>query len=358
MRLIRTRLRSRRHSTHYAHNVSLQLRNIQYPGLPIARAFTLAAENDIRGLVAFSDPMERWPVSADGRPERFMPGHYGYVYRALNFAYLGTTTPRQIIVLPDGEQVLERSLSKLTGGERAADSVIARLMAKGARHLRTVVTARCGWRPHCEPAEPEGCGTLASTSTRSGSGAPEPSAPTPCSPARRYGRSQAACPARHLRAARGAVVSTSRRCVVLTLGTHAPLRMRVLNELANLRQEYGGLTTRPLMLPRVNEMQQISCHFRRPRTPSRCFDFTARLGCVVGGHQTQDLACDAQNAFIDAISWSTRVELAEFDADLVCGDLGQAGRKHSRSERGSAPQYGGGMAVHRPGPVCTEPACP
>jgi len=71
-------------------------------------------------------------MSADGRPERFMPGHYGYVYQALNFDYLGTTTPRQIIVLPDGEQVPERSLSKVTGGERGADGVIARLMARGA----------------------------------------------------------------------------------------------------------------------------------------------------------------------------------------------------------------------------------
>jgi len=101
-----------------------------------ARAFTLAAENGIRGLVAFSDPMERWRMSADGRPERFMPGHYGYVYQALNFAYLGTTTPRQIIVLPDGEQLPERSLSKVTGQERGADGVIARLMTRGAPPLK------------------------------------------------------------------------------------------------------------------------------------------------------------------------------------------------------------------------------
>lgn len=37
MRLNRTRLRSRRHSTHYVHNVSAQLCNVLYPGLPIAR---------------------------------------------------------------------------------------------------------------------------------------------------------------------------------------------------------------------------------------------------------------------------------------------------------------------------------
>jgi hypothetical protein len=95
----------------------------------------LAAERGIRGLVAFSDPVERWRTGADGRPERFMPGHYGYVYQALNFSYLGTTTPRRIIVLPGGVHLPERSLSKITGGERGADGVIARLMARGAPPL-------------------------------------------------------------------------------------------------------------------------------------------------------------------------------------------------------------------------------
>jgi hypothetical protein len=100
-----------------------------------ARAFALAAEHGIRGLVAFSDPVERWRIGAHGRPERFMPGHYGYVYQALNFSYLGTTTPRRIIVLPDGAHLPERSLSKITSGERGADGIIARLLAKGAPPL-------------------------------------------------------------------------------------------------------------------------------------------------------------------------------------------------------------------------------
>ena len=95
------------------------------------RSFALAADRGIRGLVAFSDPVERWRTGPNG-PELIKPGHCGIVYQALNFQYLGRSTARTLTVLPDATVLTARAQAKVTGGERGAGGVIARLVALGA----------------------------------------------------------------------------------------------------------------------------------------------------------------------------------------------------------------------------------
>ncbi|GAB3162068.1 hypothetical protein GCM10027258_80340 [Amycolatopsis stemonae] len=92
-----------------------------------ARSFDLAAERGVRGLVAFSDPVERWRGS-----ELIKPGHCGIVYQALNFAYLGRSTPRTLTLLPDATVLTARAQAKVTGRETGAAGVIARLVGLGA----------------------------------------------------------------------------------------------------------------------------------------------------------------------------------------------------------------------------------
>lgn len=95
------------------------------------RSFAFAADRGIRGLVAFSDPVERWRVGPAG-PELIKPGHCGIVYQACNFQYLGRSAARTLILLPDATVLTARAQAKVTSGEVGATGVIARLVALGA----------------------------------------------------------------------------------------------------------------------------------------------------------------------------------------------------------------------------------
>ncbi|HET9144025.1 hypothetical protein [Actinophytocola sp.] len=90
-----------------------------------------AAQHGVRGVVTFADPVPRWRIRS-GRHELIKPGHVGIVYQALGFDALGRSTPRSLILLPDATALTARSVAKVTGGERGAGGVIARLMAFGA----------------------------------------------------------------------------------------------------------------------------------------------------------------------------------------------------------------------------------
>ncbi|MBQ1048480.1 hypothetical protein KBX50_08385 [Micromonospora sp. C51] len=94
----------------------------------LARMFRLAAEEGVRGIVAFSDPM---PRIVGGRI--LMPGHLGDVYKAFaRSVYTGRATKRTLSMLPDGTVLTARSAAKVTGWERGAGGVVARLEDLGA----------------------------------------------------------------------------------------------------------------------------------------------------------------------------------------------------------------------------------
>jgi hypothetical protein len=98
-----------------------------------ARALRLAAERGVRGVVTFADPQPRWRTTGP-RPELIKPGHVGIVYQACNFTYTGRGTRRSLVLLPDATVLSARAMAKVTGLERGAEGVIARLVAHGAPH--------------------------------------------------------------------------------------------------------------------------------------------------------------------------------------------------------------------------------
>ncbi|MGP3777022.1 Mom family adenine methylcarbamoylation protein (plasmid) [Streptomyces sp. SDT5-1] len=96
------------------------------------KAFRLAAERGVRGIVAHSDPQPRVRVTDNG-PQTVLPGHTGCVYQAKGMHYLGRTTPRTLVMLPDASILTARALSKVRSDERGHAGVERRLQALGAR---------------------------------------------------------------------------------------------------------------------------------------------------------------------------------------------------------------------------------
>jgi hypothetical protein len=94
-------------------------------------ALRMAAQRGIRGVVVFADPIPRARRTPAG-PVWVSPGHSGTVYQACNARYTGLATPRRMILLPDATVLTARAAAKVTGGERGARGVIARLHALGA----------------------------------------------------------------------------------------------------------------------------------------------------------------------------------------------------------------------------------
>ena len=96
----------------------------------VARAFALLRIElgEVRGVVSYSDPLER--RAEDGRV--ITPGHVGIVYRALNGRYVGRGSPRVLILDRWGRVVSERALSKIRQEERGRDYAAAQLLAAGA----------------------------------------------------------------------------------------------------------------------------------------------------------------------------------------------------------------------------------
>jgi hypothetical protein len=91
----------------------------------------LAAERrDIKGLLSYSDPVERRVL---GRLVK--PGHVGTIYQALSAPYRGKTGRRTGYMTADGAVVSGRSLSKIRLGERGAGYAVEQLAELGARQI-------------------------------------------------------------------------------------------------------------------------------------------------------------------------------------------------------------------------------
>jgi hypothetical protein len=80
----------------------------------LARCFEQLRPLGIRGVVSFSDPIPR--ASLDGR--RIFPGHIGTIYQAHNARYLGRSSAVPLRLLPDGQVLSKRAISKIRAGER------------------------------------------------------------------------------------------------------------------------------------------------------------------------------------------------------------------------------------------------
>jgi hypothetical protein len=95
----------------------------------LGRAFRLLRNmDDLRGVIAFSDPVARRSQTGD----LVFAGHIGTIYQAHNGAYLGRATPRTLRLLPDGSVMNSRRMQKIRSGEPGWRPAADSLMAYGA----------------------------------------------------------------------------------------------------------------------------------------------------------------------------------------------------------------------------------
>lgn len=83
---------------------------------------------EVQGVLSYCDPLER----RDASGHLVKRGHIGTVYRAFNGRFAGRSTPRTLILGPDGRSINERTLSKIRNDEQGAGYAVRQLMALGA----------------------------------------------------------------------------------------------------------------------------------------------------------------------------------------------------------------------------------
>lgn len=83
---------------------------------------------NVRGVVAYSDPIER----RDETGALVKRGHVGTIYRATNAAYRGLSSARTLWLAPNGASLADRLLSKVRNSETGERYAMERLTALGA----------------------------------------------------------------------------------------------------------------------------------------------------------------------------------------------------------------------------------
>jgi len=96
----------------------------------LAALFEQAADEGVRGIVSFSDPVAR----TNARGERLFAGHVGTIYQATNATYLGRSRPRILRLKADGSVFNDRTAAKAGTGQRGHAYAEAQL--EGAGELR------------------------------------------------------------------------------------------------------------------------------------------------------------------------------------------------------------------------------
>jgi hypothetical protein len=103
----------------------------------------LAAADGYRGLVLFSDPVERWAapeLDAGGNvivPGRIIkPGHFGIAYQGAGAIHVGESTPGVEYHFPDGSVFNRRAAQKIRARERGHMYAEQQLIKWGAPELR------------------------------------------------------------------------------------------------------------------------------------------------------------------------------------------------------------------------------
>ncbi|HEX7783441.1 MAG TPA: hypothetical protein VF509_11605 [Sphingobium sp.] len=97
----------------------------------VARAFRLLrrVKPAILSVISYADPVRR----TDENGHVFMPGHVGGVYRLLGSRYVGRSSPRTDLILPNGRPISSRALSKIRNAECGQRYAMEQLLQAGAR---------------------------------------------------------------------------------------------------------------------------------------------------------------------------------------------------------------------------------
>jgi len=100
----------------------------------IARAFRLLRREkpEILSVISYADPVRR--IDAEGR--LVMPGHVGGIYRAAGSQYSGRSSARTDLILPDGQPISSRAISKIRNAECGQRYAVDALLGAGARPPR------------------------------------------------------------------------------------------------------------------------------------------------------------------------------------------------------------------------------
>ena len=97
----------------------------------VARAFRLLRREkpEILSVISYADPVRR----IDARGQLFMPGHVGSLYAVMAARYIGRSSRRTNLILPDGRPISSRALSKIRNAECGQRYAIDDLLRAGAR---------------------------------------------------------------------------------------------------------------------------------------------------------------------------------------------------------------------------------
>jgi hypothetical protein len=118
----------------------------------VARAFRLLRQEkpEILSVISYADPVRR----VDGQGRLFMPGHVGGIYAVMGSRYIGRSSRRTDLIMPDGRPISSRAISKIRNAECGQRYAMEDLIRAGARPPRGGET-RAGWL-----ADLERCGFL------------------------------------------------------------------------------------------------------------------------------------------------------------------------------------------------------
>lgn len=107
----------------------------------VAHAFRLLRREkpEILSVISYADPVRR--VDADGRV--FMPGHVGGLYAVMGSRYVGRSSARTDLIMPDGRPISSRALSKIRNAECGQRYAVEVLLRAGA------------YAPRCEEGRAE-----------------------------------------------------------------------------------------------------------------------------------------------------------------------------------------------------------
>lgn len=97
----------------------------------VSRAFRLLRREkpEIISVISYADPVRR--VDANGQV--FLPGHVGSLYAVMGSRYIGRSSPRTDLILPDGRPISSRAISKIRSGETGQRYAVEELLRAGAR---------------------------------------------------------------------------------------------------------------------------------------------------------------------------------------------------------------------------------
>lgn len=99
----------------------------------LARTFEELRRAGLAGILSFSDPEPT--TAADGQV--VFGGHVGVIYQAHNAAFLGRSSARTHLILPDGRRLSPRALAKIRNGDKGWRYASAQLEAFGVPPLET-----------------------------------------------------------------------------------------------------------------------------------------------------------------------------------------------------------------------------